>query len=83
MRARPLVARARRQPSAEDVARLVNEWNNVNPVGTPVRYWTGLRQGEGKAATTRSEASVMCGSAVVWLEGVSGCVALTHVQVIR
>jgi len=61
--------------------RLVADFNARTPVGTSVRYWTGMREGEGKVSTTRTPAHVLGGhTAVVWLEGVSGCVALSHVE---
>ena len=56
-------------------------WNAENPVGTSVRYWTGLREGEGVHANTRTEASVLGGhTAVVWVDGEGAFIALTHVE---
>ena len=61
--------------------RLVDVWNRDCPVGTPVLYWLGAREGEGKRSKTRSSAELLGGhTAVVWIEGVSGCVALSHVR---
>lgn len=58
----------------------VDAWNAANPVGTPVRYWTGMRKGPGEASVTRTEASVLGGhTAVVWVEAEGACIALTHV----
>lgn len=58
-----------------------DEFNQKYPVGTRVRYWTGLREGEGRVGKTRSAAEVLSGhTAVVWVEGCRGCVALTHVE---
>jgi hypothetical protein len=57
-------------------------WNAAHSVGTTVRYWTGAREGEGRESTTRSEAAEMCGSAVVWIKGQAGCIALSHVEVL-
>jgi hypothetical protein len=60
---------------------LVDAWNRDCPVGTRVRYWTLAREGEGRVSTTRSKAEVLSGhTAVVWIEGVAGCVALSHVK---
>lgn len=57
-------------------------WNARYPVGTPVRYWTGLREGPGKTGETRAAAEVLKGhTAVVWVTGLAGCVALSHVEV--
>jgi hypothetical protein len=61
--------------------RQVDEWNEKYPVGTPVEFWTGAREGQGKQSRTRSQAEVLSGhTAVVWIEGVRGCVALSHVR---
>lgn len=57
-------------------------FNKKNPVGTPVQYWTGVKEGPGKTGATRSEAQVLGGhTAVVWITGCVGCVALSHVEV--
>jgi hypothetical protein len=58
-------------------------FNAANPIGTPVRYWTGGREGEGRTGVTRTEAQVLSGhTPVVWVTGHGACIALTHVQVI-
>ncbi|MGY5634148.1 hypothetical protein ACW7N6_38045 [Streptomyces sp. UC1A3] len=73
------VAGARPDPAAHVAA-----WNRRYPEGTPVRYWTGAREGEGAVGETRSAASVLEGhTAVVWVTGHSACVALSHVQPVR
>jgi hypothetical protein len=60
---------------------LVAKWNERFPVGTRVRYWTGDRYGIGKVSTTRTLAEVLSGhTAVVWVNGEAGCVALSHVE---
>ena len=60
------------------------KWNRMFPGGgIHVRFWTGAREGIGRISTTRGEAEIMCGTAVVWIEGVSGCVALSHVEPLR
>ncbi len=56
------------------------KWNTLFPVGTLVRYWRGLREGRGLVGKTRSSATVVCGTAVVWIEGCCGCVAISHVE---
>ncbi|MCC5574522.1 hypothetical protein IMZ11_02565 [Microtetraspora sp. AC03309] len=65
----------------------VDAWNAHVPVGTPVRYWTGVREGEGKTGVTRSEAYLLGASSgqpghtpVVFVTGAGSCIALTHVQ---
>lgn len=75
--------RGQRAPAAVNES-LVNHWNTGHPVGTRVRYWKGRREGLPSGETvTRSRAEVLYGgAAVVWLEGVAGCIALTHVEAI-
>jgi hypothetical protein len=60
---------------------LAHKWNRRFPVGTRVRYWTGVREGLGKISKTRTVAQVLGGhTAVVWLEDHNACVALSHVE---
>ena len=62
----------------------VRQWNLYHPVGTEVRYWTMARRGEpsGKSKT-RSAAELLGGhTAVVWITGLTDCVALSHVDVV-
>jgi hypothetical protein len=62
-------------------AKLVAKWNQSFPIGQLVRYWTGLRDGIGIISHTRSKAEVLGGhTAVVWIDGCSGCVALSHIE---
>ena len=59
----------------------VDAFNENYPVGTEVEYWTGIREGAGKTGTTRSVAELFGGhTPVVWIEGCTGCVALSHVR---
>ncbi len=60
----------------------VDKWNERHPAGTPVRYWKGVKDGEPSGtAPTRGEAFVVSGpTPVVFVEGCSGYVALTHVE---
>jgi hypothetical protein len=37
----------------------VHEWNVLHPPGTHVRYWPGVRDGDGILSRTRSEALVL------------------------
>jgi hypothetical protein len=59
------------------------EFNAAHPVGTPVRYWPELRQGEGIVSVTRTPAWLMGhGEPVVSVEGYTGGIYLTHVAVL-
>lgn len=59
------------------------KFNAAHPVGTPVRYWPGLRRGDGIESVTRTPAWAMGGhTAVVSVEGYAGGIALTHVEVL-
>lgn len=52
----------------------VDLWNSKYPVGQPVSL---LKDGGDIVETkTKSEATVMSCTAVIWLEGISGCYAL-------
>lgn len=64
-------------------AKLVDLWNQKHTTPTPVRYWPGVKEGKGKLGITRGKAELLGGhTAVVWIQGVAGCVALSHVQAI-
>lgn len=68
----------RRPPSPAALQRQCNQFNDRYPIGQAVT----LRKdsGEGISTKTRSEAEVLSGhSAVIWLEGVSGCYLLDRV----
>lgn len=69
----------RRRPDPEIEAR---RFGDAHPPGTPVRYWTGVREGEGTLSRTRSFPGVTCGTAVVFVEGHGSCIALTHIEVV-
>lgn len=58
----------------KQATRIVNKFNEKYPVGTVVTY-------QNKKTATTTPAKVMCGSAVVWCEGVSGCVDLEHLAI--
>lgn len=60
--------------------RLMTEWNAAHPVGTRVRYWSFVREGEGKLSVTRSQAWLVSGHACVLVKGKAGGIALTHVE---
>jgi hypothetical protein len=61
---------------------LVKFFNDAYPVGTPIEYWPGAREGEGKKSVTSSAAQLLGGhTPVVWVEGHAACISLTHVHV--
>lgn len=61
----------------------VQLWNEKHPKGTEVSYWTFEKVGPGRRGQTRSEAWLVGGhTAVVQVSGASGCVALTHVELV-
>lgn len=68
---------------ATRAAREAEAFNERVPVGARVRYWRGIRQGapSGEGAV-RAPAQEVCGTASVWIEGCSGCVALSHVEAV-
>lgn len=57
---------------------LLESWNATNPIGTLVSFEELIGEGETHRGRSYSEAQLMCGTAVVWLEGKSGCVCLDH-----
>lgn len=62
-------------------ARLVEQFNELCPVGTPVLYWPADRSDEGRKSVTRSAAWLLGGhTPVVMVEGYAGGIALTHVM---
>jgi hypothetical protein len=64
-----------------DLREKINRFNKDNPVGSRVRYWTGVREGDGILSKVRAPAEILGNhTAVVWVDGRSDCIALTHVQ---
>lgn len=55
---------------------LMDGWKH--PIGTRVRVT--MDSGEIRETKTRSEAHLLSGSAVIWLEGISGCYSLSRVE---
>lgn len=67
--------------TSETTNPVVENFNRDNMVGAFVRYWTGFREGKGKVSTTRSVAQMLGGhTLVVWVDGESSCIYLTHVE---
>lgn len=81
---RPHFARSLGEKAAgERAQKVVDKWNKAHPVGTKVRIWPGIREGDGIETATKSAASVLgAHTAVVWTEARPDCIALSHVKVI-
>jgi len=61
-----------------DPARAVTAWNQHHEVGVQVEY-RSRKDAEPAGTVTTAQAEVLQGhTAVVWLEGVSGCVSIGH-----
>jgi hypothetical protein len=65
-----------------------DNFNLKHKVGCAVRFWTGMREGEGRAGHTWTEASLAhSGHAVVYLRDSDGknvgMVLLSHVEVLN
>jgi len=66
---------------AGKTTRLVEQFNEVCPIGSPVLYWPGAFEGEGRKSVTRSAAWLLGGhTPVVMVEGYAGGIALSHVM---
>lgn len=60
---------------------LLDQFNTVCPIGTPVLYWPGALEGEGRKSRTRSAAWMLGDhTPVVMVEGYAGGIAITHVM---
>ncbi len=72
---------ALRRPDRARAEKAARSFNAMHPLGTKVRYWRGKREGLGSEGITRSEAYVTdSGEAVLFIEGCSGFIALSHIQ---
>lgn len=60
----------------------VSEWNQKNPVGTWVRYFSILGMGEGLVTRTRYRAFKTANGPMIFIECVAGYVYLEHVFVL-
>jgi len=60
-----------------------DEFNRRAPVGTPVRFWPGAREGEGRISKTRTPAWLMSSAVVVSVEGYPGGIALSHIELLQ
>jgi hypothetical protein len=63
--------------NAKQLQAVCDQWNKAHPVGTEVYFYPIIGGSAMRARKTRSEAYVLSGhTAVVFLDGESGCVAL-------
>ena len=70
-----------RPPSQEELKRQCEGWNMANPIGTPVEYHSIIGHPAFRMTRTRTVAQVLSGhTAVVWVDGMAGCVALAAVE---
>lgn len=71
-------------PTQQQLERAVEQWNAKHPVGTVCRYWRMVREGEPSGSgPVKHPATVLGGhTAVAWIEGCVGCIALTHVEAV-
>ncbi len=59
----------------------IEAWNARCPVGTPVTYWPGFREGQGVESKTRSKAFLLSGhTPCVCVDGRLDGIALAHVE---
>lgn len=74
-----------KRPKRKSIEQLEAEcivWNHKHPIGTPVTYHPVIGEKAGKETVTTGAAYVLGGhTAVVFVEGVSGCVALDACEV--
>jgi hypothetical protein len=52
-------------------------------VGTIVNYWRGKREGAPDGQGVITDTGEMCGTKVAWIEGCRGCIALSHLALIK
>jgi len=69
------------QPNLAELERLCMNWNGTYPIGTEVEYHSVIGSPKHIVTRTRTGAYVLSGhTAVLFVEGVSGCVALEAVE---
>jgi hypothetical protein len=66
--------------TTQRLQREADAWNAQNPVGTPVEYWTGIRDLHPKRGTIRHPAQIMSDHLSAWVTGSASCIALSHIQ---
>jgi hypothetical protein len=62
---------------------IVENFNLKHPVGTKVRYYSGVKDGKPSEGKTSGPADLLGGhTPVVFVEGV-GAIALTHIEIVK
>lgn len=70
------------KPNPRHLQERCEQFNARHACFTPVRYHSVIGEGPGISTRTRSAAYILSGhTAVIFVEGVSGCVALDAVEV--
>lgn len=70
-------------PGKSRNALIVDNFNLKYPVGTKVRYYTGVKDGKPSQGVTCGPADLLGGhTPVVFVEGV-GAIALTHIEIVK
>lgn len=68
-----------RRPSSAAMKRAVDQFNERHQVGTPLWAYRGVIGDNPIAVTLRTPAEILGGhTPVAWVDGTSGCIALTH-----
>lgn len=70
----------RKRLTEKQMQKICDKFNEAHPVGSEVMLMIDGDDGRLTKVRTKSKACILCGhTPVVWLEGISGCYALTHV----
>lgn len=69
-----------KRPTLAQMQAACDDFNNKHDVGDVIRCWPGVREGDPVKRTTTSPACILQGhTAVVYVSGGGGTIALTHV----
>ncbi len=72
------------QPTrAQMAARKAEAFNRRYPLGTLLRFWRGVREGEPSGVgELYNPATVVSEQVVAWIKGTTGCIAISHVEAV-
>lgn len=69
------------RPSTKQMQAQCDAFNKRHAVGDTIHVWTGPREGTPVERTIRAPACILSGhTAVVYVNGGGGCIALSHVR---